>query len=97
MLRTLTQGPGQAADECTRSAMLAGVHATYELKENIMSAGVRVRSQRRASEVRTGVSKGRFGVKACLLGGAQGERGELVTSRGLDSEEGCWLMSLKTH
>ena len=53
--------------------MLAGAHATYELKENIMSASVRVRSRRRASEVRVGVSVGRLGVKACLPGEAQGK------------------------
>ena len=70
MLRTLTRGLGQAADERTRSAMLAGAHAAYELKENIMSAGMRVRSWRRASVVRAGVSAGRLGVKACLPGGA---------------------------
>ena len=37
-----------------------------------------------------GVSTRRLGVKACLPKGAQGERGELVSSRGLDNEEGCW-------
>ena len=52
-----------------------------------MSAGVCVRSWGRASEVRVRVSAGRLGVKACLPGGAQGE---LVASRGLDNEEGCW-------
>ena len=52
--------------------------------------GVRVRSWGRASEVRAGVSAGRLGVKACLPGGAQCENGELVASRGLDNEEGCW-------
>ena len=36
-----------------------------------------------------GVSARRLGVKACLPKGAQGERGELVSSRGLDNEEGC--------
>ena len=82
-------GSGTAADERIRSAMLAGVHAAYELKENIMSAGVRVKSWGHASEVRAGVSTGRLGVKACLPGGAQGEHRELVTSRGLDNEEGC--------
>ena len=40
--------------------------------------------------MRAGVSIRRLGVKACLPGGAQGERGELVASRGLDNEEGCW-------
>ena len=44
VLWTLTQGPGQAADERTRNAMLAGAHAAYELEENIMSEGVRARS-----------------------------------------------------
>ena len=39
MLWTLTWGPGQAADKRMRSAMLAGAHATYELKENIMCCG----------------------------------------------------------
>ena len=71
--------------------MLAGAHAAYELKENIMSTGVRVRSWGRASKVRAGVSTRRLGVKACLPGGAQGERGELIASRGLDNKEGCWL------
>ena len=33
---------------------------------------------------------GSFGVKACLPEGVQGERGELVSSRGVDNEEGCW-------
>ena len=66
--------------------MLVGAHAAYELKENIMSAGRRVRSWGRAIEVLAGVSAGRLGVKACLPGGAQGERGELVASRGLDNE-----------
>ena len=42
-----------------------------------MSTGVRVRSWKRGSEVRTGVSAGCLGVKACLLGGAQGEHEEL--------------------
>ena len=69
--------------------MLAGVHAAYELKKNIMSAGVRVRSWRCASEVHAGVSAGRLGVKARLPGRAQGERGGLVASRGLENEEGC--------
>ena len=69
--------------------MLVGAHAAYELKENIMFAGVRVRSWRCASKVRTGVLAGRLGVKACLPGGAQGESRELVTSRRLDNEEGC--------
>ena len=46
-----------------------------------MSAGVCVRSWRRASVVRVGVLAGRLGVKACLPGGAQGERGELIASR----------------
>ena len=69
--------------------MLVSAHAAYELKENIMSAGVCVRSWGRALEVCAGVSAGRLGVKACLPGGAQGERGELVASRGLDNEEGC--------
>ena len=50
--------------------MLADAHSTYELKENIMSAGVRVRSWRRASEVRPGVSVGCLGVKTCLPRGA---------------------------
>ena len=75
-----------AADERTRSAMLVGAHTAYELKENIMSTGRRVRSWGRATEVCTGVSARRLGVKACLPGGAQGERGELVASRGLDNE-----------
>ena len=79
-----------ATDKRTRSAMLVGVHEAYELKENIMSAGVRVRSWGCASKVRAGVSAGRLGVKACLPGGVQCERGELVASRGLDNEEGCW-------
>ena len=83
-------GSRTAVDERTRSAMLAGAHVTNELKENIMSAGVRVRSWRRASEMGTRVSTGSLGVKACLLGGAQGERGELIASRGLYNEEGCW-------
>ena len=43
-------------DERTRSDMLAGEHTLYELKDNIMSAGVHVRSWRRASEVHIGVS-----------------------------------------
>ena len=30
-------------DERTRSAMLDGEHETYELKENIMSTGMRVK------------------------------------------------------
>ena len=77
-------------DERTRSAMLAGAHAEYELKENIMYAGVRVRSGRHASEVRAGVSAGCLEVKACLPGGAQGESRKLVASRGLNNEEGCW-------
>ena len=51
---------------------------------------MRVRSWGRASEVRAGVSAGRLGVKACLPGGAQCESEELVASRGLDNEEGCW-------
>ena len=89
-------GSGTTADDRTRSAILAGAHTAYELKENIMSAGMRVRSwgrasEVRASEVRAGVSAGRLGVKACLLGGVQCERGELVASRGLDNEEGCWF------
>ena len=67
-------------DERTGSAMLAGTHAAYELKENIMSTGVRVRSERRTSKVRAGVSARRLGVKACLLGGAQDKSGELVAS-----------------
>ena len=46
--------------------MLAGGHATYELKENIMYEGMRARSWRRASEVHVGVSAGRLGVKRCL-------------------------------
>ena len=79
-----------AVDERTRSAMLSGAHAKYELKKNIMCAGVRVKSGRRASEVRVGVSIGRLGVKACLPGGAQGERRELVASRGLNNKERCW-------
>ena len=83
-------GSGTAADERTRSAMLASAHAAYELKENIMSASVRVRSWGHASKVHAGVSTGRLGVKACLPGGAQGEHGELVAIRGLDNEEGCW-------
>ena len=41
-------GSGTAADKRTRSAKLAGVHAAYELKKNIMSVGMRVRSERRA-------------------------------------------------
>ena len=45
--------------------MLAGVHTTYELKENIMSVSVHVRSWRRSSKVRVGVSAGRLEVKAC--------------------------------
>ena len=69
--------------------MLVGVHATYELKENIMSADVHVMSWRRTSEVRAGVSARRLGVKACLLEGEQGEREELVACQGLDNEEGC--------
>ena len=32
----------------------------------------------------------RLGVKACLSGGAQRELGELISSGGLDNEEGCW-------
>ena len=32
MLRTLTRGLGQAADERKRSAMLAGAHTAFELK-----------------------------------------------------------------
>ena len=64
---------GTVVDERTRSAMLAGAHVAYELKENIMFAGVRVRIWRRASEVHAGVSAWRLGVKACLPGGAQGE------------------------
>ena len=76
----IDSGSGTATNEHTRSAMLAGTHAAYELKENIMSAGVHVRSWRRASEVRVGVSVGHLGVKACLPGGAQGESRELVTS-----------------
>ena len=83
-------GSGTAADELTRSAMLAGAHTSYELKENIMSASVPVMSWGRDSEVRAGVSVGRFGVKECLPGGAQGERRELFANRGLDNEEGCW-------
>ena len=55
-----------------------------------LSASVRVRSWGYASEVRAKVSTGGLGVKACLLGGAQGEREELVACRGLDNEEGCW-------
>ena len=35
MLR-FDSGSGIATDERTRSAMLAGTHATYELKENII-------------------------------------------------------------
>ena len=46
--------------------MLAGAHATYELKENIMYEGMRARSWRRALEVHVGVSAGRLGVKRCL-------------------------------
>ena len=45
-------GSGTVVDERTRSVMLAGEHATYELKENIMFAGVHVRSGRRSSELR---------------------------------------------
>ena len=71
--------------------MLVGAHAAYELKENIMSTGVRVRSWGRALEVRAGVSARRLGGKACLPRGEQGERVELVASRGLDNEEVCWL------
>ena len=83
-------GFGTAADERTRTAMLAGTHTVYELKENIMSAAVCVRSWGCASEVRPGVSAGCLGVKACLPGGAQGEHEELVASRGLGNEKGCW-------
>ena len=54
-----------------RSAILPNTHAAYELKENIMFASMRVRSGRYVSEVRTGVSAGCLGVKACLPGGAQ--------------------------
>ena len=90
LLRTLTRGPGQATDERTRSSMLAGAQAAFELKENIIFAGMRVRSWRRALEVHTGVSVGCLGIKACLPGGAQGERVELVASRGLHNEKGCW-------
>ena len=50
--------------------MLAGAHVAYELMENIMFAGVRVRSWGHASEVRAGVSARRLEVKACLPGGA---------------------------
>ena len=67
-------------DERTGSAMLAGTHAAYELKENIMSTGMRVRSERRTSKVHARVSTGRLGFKACLLGGVQGESRELVAS-----------------
>ena len=35
---------GTATNEHKRSAMLASAHAAYELKENIMSTGVHVRS-----------------------------------------------------
>ena len=45
-------GSETAVDERMRSVMLAGEHATYELKENIMFVGVRVRSGRCDSEVR---------------------------------------------
>ena len=83
-------GSRTTADEHTRSAMLAGAHTAYELNENIMYASVCVGSWRRASEVRARVSAKRLGVKACLPRGAQGEHGELVTSRGLNNEEGCW-------
>ena len=55
-----------------------------------MSAGMRVSSGRRVSEVRVGVSAGCLGVKTCLRGGVQGERREFVASQGLDNEEGCW-------
>ena len=70
--------------------MLVGAHAAYELKEITMSMGMRVKSWRRASAVRVGMSAGRLGVEACLPGGAQGESGELVTGRGLDNEKECW-------
>ena len=83
-------GSETVADKCSRSAILASAHAAYELKDNIMFAGVCVRSWRNASEVHVGVSAGHLGVKTCLPGGAQGERGELVSSRGLNDEEGCW-------
>ena len=83
-------GSGTAVGEHTRNAMLVGAHAVYELKENIMFAGMRVKSWRCISEVRAGASAGRLGVEACLLGGAQGKSGEFVASRGLDNEEGCW-------
>ena len=76
-------------DERTRSAMLAGAHTTYELKDNIMYEGMHVRSWRRASEVHVGVCAGRLGVKICLPRGGQGEHRELVPSQGLDDEEGC--------
>ena len=56
-----------------------------------MSTSVHVKSWRRASEVCAGVLAGHLGVKARLPGGVRGEREELVTSRGLDYEEGCWL------
>ena len=65
-------GSRTAAEERTRSAMLDGTHVAYELKENIMFAGVRVRSWRSASEMGARVSTGRLGVEACLPRGAQG-------------------------
>ena len=60
--------------------MLAGAHAAYELKENTRSTGHVCQEWRRVSEVRVGVSIGCLEVKACLPGGAQGERGELIAS-----------------
>ena len=44
-------GSGTTADEPTKSAMLAGAHAAYELKKNIMSTGVCVGIWGRASKL----------------------------------------------
>ena len=71
--------------------MLVSAHAEYELKKNIMSAGVCVGSWGHTSEVRAGVLAGRLGVKACLPGGAQGERGSLSLVEDLTMKKGVSL------
>ena len=80
----------RAADKRTRSAMLAGAHAAYELKENIIVCGHKCQEL----EVRFGGARRSVGrtLRSQRMPTRRSARrcGDLVASRGLDNEEGCW-------
>ena len=56
-----------AANERTRSVMLASAHAVYEVRRiSCIYKSMRVSSWRCDSKVHVGISTGRLGIKACL-------------------------------